>query len=420
MAYDSHRHRAVLFGGSTGTGTFLNDTWEWDGVAWVQVSTVGPSARSNHAMVYDSVRQRTVLFGGVFVLPGLAFFLQDTWEWDGATWTQCSNGPAREGHAMAFDSLRGRTVLFGGHVGSAVFSGETWEWDGASWIPVASTGPAARAAHAMVYDSSRHRTVMFAGYSTGSIYVEYGDTWEWDGQTWTLAASSGPAPRTEHEMAYVSHTNRTVLHGGYSGGGPLPETWEWNGSAWTQAAGATPSSNFSHAMVYDDAHGLVLLFGGYAGTTGFFVPTAETWVRPCGPIVGLAATATPYGSGCGTPLPSFAPVVGSRPLLGQTQRCHIDNASFGFAAVAWGLTNQSLALDFIGINGCTLLNGAEIEVGSFCASTSFTTARHSLAIPFDATIIGVHVFLQAWTLAAGFNPVGVKMSNGVELVIGDT
>ena len=321
---------------------------------------------------------------------------------------------------MTFDALRGRAVLFGGHVGNGNFVGDTWEWDGTAWTSIAGAGPAGRAYHAMTYDVVRGATLLFGGYSTGAAYVAYGDTWEWSGQAWTLVATTGPTPRSNHAMTYVSHTNRTVLHGGYTGFGVLPETWEWDGSGWTQATGPLPSPNFSHAMAYDSAHGLVLLFGGYAGQTlGSYVPTAETWVRPCGLVVGITASATPYGSGCGTPEPAFAPVVGSRPLLGQTQRCDINNATVGFAAVAWGLTSQSLPLAIVGIDGCTLLNSAEMEVGSFCTSTSFSTARHSLAIPFDATLIGVLVYLQAWTLAPGFNPVGVKMSNGVELVIGD-
>ena len=54
---------------------------------WVQVSDIGPSARSGHKMVYDSDRNVTVLFGGI----ANSICLNDTWEWDGTVWTQVSD-----------------------------------------------------------------------------------------------------------------------------------------------------------------------------------------------------------------------------------------------------------------------------------------------------------------------------------------
>src|SRR5262245_49649443 len=39
IAYDSARDRCVLFGGKTDTGCAVcNDTWEWDGSTWTQRS----------------------------------------------------------------------------------------------------------------------------------------------------------------------------------------------------------------------------------------------------------------------------------------------------------------------------------------------------------------------------------------------
>ena len=37
MAYDSARERIVLFGGRTDRSGDLNDTWEWDGRTWTRV-----------------------------------------------------------------------------------------------------------------------------------------------------------------------------------------------------------------------------------------------------------------------------------------------------------------------------------------------------------------------------------------------
>jgi hypothetical protein len=131
LAYDTARQRIVLFGGATGAFTFVNDTWEWDGSAWVQSNPVTrPPARSAHAMAYDAGRQRTVLFGGSDNSQNPVVTYADTWEWDGVDWVQqvSSTSPdARSGHAMAYDVARQRTELFGGSPPASTLPfGDTW------------------------------------------------------------------------------------------------------------------------------------------------------------------------------------------------------------------------------------------------------------------------------------------------------
>ena len=88
------------------------------------------------------------------------------------TWTRQATVPsARYDPAMAHDSQRGRTVMFGGY--NSTFLGDTWEWNGSSWTRVSSTGPSARYDHAMAYDTQRGVTVMFGGNNSGNI----GNTW---------------------------------------------------------------------------------------------------------------------------------------------------------------------------------------------------------------------------------------------------
>lgn len=89
MAYDSSRMKVALFGGFS-EGVCSNDTWEWDGICWTQVSSDGPLGRIQHAMAYDCARGKVVLFGGFnFVLQGDSpQILNDTWEWDGRAWIE--------------------------------------------------------------------------------------------------------------------------------------------------------------------------------------------------------------------------------------------------------------------------------------------------------------------------------------------
>ena len=65
------------------------ETWEWDGINWVQVfPAVSPLPRDEYAMAYDESRRVVVLVGGgrSIAMP----WLDETWEWDGINWTKRS------------------------------------------------------------------------------------------------------------------------------------------------------------------------------------------------------------------------------------------------------------------------------------------------------------------------------------------
>ena len=80
MTYDQVSRKIIMFGGDNGT-TYLNDTWAFDGVTWTQVATdTPPPARAAAQMAYDSVTHKVVLFGGYN-----GRYLGDTWLWDGTT-----------------------------------------------------------------------------------------------------------------------------------------------------------------------------------------------------------------------------------------------------------------------------------------------------------------------------------------------
>ena len=182
MAFDSARGVTVLFGGNNGAGVDLGDTWIFDGTAWTHLTPANsPSPRFGSAMAFDSVRNRVVLFGG----RSAGVRQADTWEWDGGNWTQISTSSAptaRFWHSMVFDSQQGKTRIFGGdHV--APFSlgpvNDTWDWDGTSWTQdVTPTAPSPRAGQSMAYDSGLGRTVVFGGTDEGFPGVFYNDTWQ--------------------------------------------------------------------------------------------------------------------------------------------------------------------------------------------------------------------------------------------------
>jgi hypothetical protein len=138
---------------------------------------------------------------------------------------------------MVYDSMHGVTVLFGGNIYLVGNQQDTWIWDGSSWTQVANTGPAPRLQHAMAFDSQRSKVVLFGGvtYSNAMETV-----WEWDGQAWSQTPQSiiSPGDRSAHAMAYDSRRACTVLFGGIVGFNTLDDTWDWTSLVYGTGCGA--------------------------------------------------------------------------------------------------------------------------------------------------------------------------------------
>jgi hypothetical protein len=162
---------------------------------------------------------------------------------------------------MAFDAARGVTVLFGGYDGSNS-NGETWEWNGAAWSQRLVSGPSPRANHAMAYDSRRGVTILSGGESigvNGSFPIYSNETWEWNGTVWTQRMIGGPSPRAAHAMAYDASRAVSVLFGGVfqsRGGGPV-----FNDETWWLGANACPADLNGDGLV-DDAD-FTIFMGAY-------------------------------------------------------------------------------------------------------------------------------------------------------------
>ena len=141
MTYDAASKKVLVFGGFGGRGYF-NDTWTYDGTSWTKVDTaIAPCARANAQMAYDHRTRKVVLFGGY---DGRAD-LGDTWIWDGATSTWAQAAPAHSPKAvtgpMVFTDDEGRVDEFGGFAGN-LYEGTMWEWNGSDWRQVRVNDPA--------------------------------------------------------------------------------------------------------------------------------------------------------------------------------------------------------------------------------------------------------------------------------------
>ena len=310
MTFDTQRRRLVVFGGSTtgrsgmscdGSGTNVcGGLWLWDPVStrWsITQVTPGPGNRRSAALAYDAARDRYVLFGGRSQYSGTVpcewstdNVCDATWTFDPATqfWTNVvlsgDRPAARTDHAMVYDSGRDRIVLFGGAAttatcdggGTGYRCGDTWEWDGQSWTRAATTGPSPRANFGLAYDSVRGVVVLFGGEAAPGVDCDgHGnqdcdDTWEWNGTAWGQVSSSGVSPRDETSMAFHVQRGRAVLYGGrgddHLGRSTVwDDTWEWSGGTWIRVNASGPGSRRSTPLAYDPVGQQVLLFGGSGG-----------------------------------------------------------------------------------------------------------------------------------------------------------
>lgn len=274
MTYDSRRGRVIVFGGADASKV-REDTWEWSGRGWTQLSVAGPGPRTFPAMAYDSIRDRIVLFGGNRVLFGNTsddnVFLADTWEWDGRKWFRIDvSGPRpRAEAAVAFDNNRGRVVLFGGYNRTdkgIQRLGDLWEWDGKKWIEVKVVGPSPRNGAALVYDRQRKKIVLFGGRTQDGVS---GETWEWDGVRWIENRLASTEGRFNCVVAYDEVRRRVVRFAGRFGGKAVGDTWGYDGKEWRLLSSTGPVARNHTAMVYDSRRKKIFLFGGHDGPLVF-------------------------------------------------------------------------------------------------------------------------------------------------------
>jgi hypothetical protein len=309
MCYDSDRRVTVLFGGSTFPNSpvspagFFGDTWEFDGTNWTQrLPSNSPGPRMLARLAYDSWRHRSVLFGGSRYdgsSPTQTQLTPETWDWDGTNWQQIVTAhlpPLQFGNypnSTCFDSIRGEVLLFG------YMQDPLWAYNGTDWQVrnAGGAGPKATDSPIMAFDANRGVAVLLGALSSGSgkgnSYSE--SVWEWDGKGWNEMAQSGQKPDlNEGDCAFTYDTFRQecVLFGeevGFVDGGATSDlysppdlfrfVWRWNGAQW-QADPPTPTLGVSyeraHSMCFDSARNALVLFGGYGeGNTNVLNYTYE-------------------------------------------------------------------------------------------------------------------------------------------------
>jgi hypothetical protein len=177
---------------------------------------------------------------------------------------RATTGPAPRGEfGLAYDSRRSMTVLVGGaqNLGFNSVFRETWEWNGQAWSLVSTAGPTQRCDNAVNYDAAREVLTSFGGYDGTFLR----DTWVWNGAAWQQKSTTGPTARADASLAFDANAGAMILFGGLAGSTVQQDTWRWNGTAWTALTPTTvPPARWIHRAAFDAARNEVLFFGGAA------------------------------------------------------------------------------------------------------------------------------------------------------------
>ncbi len=260
LAYQKHNQTVVFVGGQCFNGTQADDTWEWDGTNWTDVSpTFNPGALLGHALAYDRTRNETVLFGGIFIGA-----TNTTYRYRNGKWTIVSQdrepGP-RSLPLMVYDPVRNVTVLYGGVNESREFY-DFWQLEGGRWTRIDVEGtPSACSYPVGAWDANRQKLVMVC--SDARVH-------EWDGEVWKsfTAFESNRQPRSDRRFSsavYDPQSRRVLIFGGYTFGRDyVNEFWSWDGTSWTQLARnrTAPANRSLASFFHDPISGKLILFGG--------------------------------------------------------------------------------------------------------------------------------------------------------------
>jgi hypothetical protein len=219
----------VLFGGRTESQYFLDETWTFDGKSWTQMHPkVLPPGRQMAGMAYDAARHQVVLVGGMISQNGRQVPLNDTWTWDGSAWTQqhpANNAPAVEQNmALAYDPISRMVIAF--YVESMPNgTPHTLGWNGTDWQELHPATQPPSSYGTFAWDGTR---LIFLGapQQEGGRYLT--KTWAWDGRNWSRLSSSVNQPPAQLFATAFDAANGRVI--AVSGG----ETWTWDGSTWTR------------------------------------------------------------------------------------------------------------------------------------------------------------------------------------------
>ena len=387
FATDPINNVVWMIGGMDTTAT-LDDIWKYSNGTWQEVSFTGqPTACVSPVSAYDTDRQKLVV-----VCQDVSVH-----EFDGTTWKTVDtsgqkNVPqVRRFSAMTYDQNIHKTVLFGGY-NDVNYVNETWTWDGTTWTQVKNNAAPARSHAAMWFDPNMHQTVIYGGIgqrTTNDRIERYQDMWSFDGNGWTemKSVTNTPGQRYGAEVTVNPIDNKAYLFGGLKlivdGAKQSQEyendLWVWDGKAqsWSQVnTPTTAGSRENGGLAYDPASNELVLAAGYAGYY-----RSDVWSLHNGDWA-LHVESLPQ-SGCKTP--TIGPPSNQTIGLGGSATLTVSSTSAGQLRYQW---YQGAAGDTSKPVGTS----ATLQTGPLTGNSSFwVTVTNDCAISANSGTVTVNV-----------------------------
>jgi hypothetical protein len=259
----------VLFGGGD-DAVASDDTWRFDGTSWTRLSPAHMPPRRTQATMAPLDGQLVLTGGTTLSSTG------DVWIWSGEDWrdaTPATPPVARYGGGLV--AWNGGLLLSGGLPVEPGAPLDTWTLAGTTWTDLAGSGIAAGYGVAMGTLNGQ----VFAFGGENDSFNPTAQTRLWDGVAWTaLAPAHSPPARRRGSMCAFG--GKLVLFGGDQIGGAsgtwesMQDTWLFDGTDWTQAmpSSAPPARSMGG---YACTSAGVVMFGGSAFAVRLF---DDTWV----------------------------------------------------------------------------------------------------------------------------------------------
>ena len=134
FVYDPSHKQTLLYGGYA--SSVSDEFWIWKNNTWEQLDFAGPGTLSHFGMTLDTDSNALYVFGGATSASTFSSLTDQMWVLRDGRWSELrpTDAPsARGGPAMGYDPVRKRVVLYGGFDSSRNNLNDTWEWDGKTW-----------------------------------------------------------------------------------------------------------------------------------------------------------------------------------------------------------------------------------------------------------------------------------------------
>lgn len=298
MARDCANQRIILFGGTSVyyDGRYFNDVWQFGldsngecPLSRLSVSGTPPCDRDDGVMVYDPVGRRMILFGGS---AGIGSRLNDVWALNltrgSESWQQLSPSgtppSARHFCYYIYYPVRRSVIVFGGEDSAGTGDlNDVWELglDSLAWHEINPSGtlPSTRMDGGAAYDATNNRMIIFGGRPGNGFTSE---VWALDlesgSEHWTKLSPSGSGPSARAGFAYAQGGDKLYVSCGWDGDYYFNDLYVLDipTLTWSQVnpSSDAPWERRNTTGAWDEIGQRFFIFGGEAGGPGYYVSDA--------------------------------------------------------------------------------------------------------------------------------------------------